>query len=258
MAKRNHHILPRLYLKGFVEKSDSAFVWEYRKEGDVRSNPRRTSIGRPCATRDYYTYRADDGVADFEVIENLLERFEKRSNPVFAKIRSQQAISHEEKAIFSFYLTQMHRRVPRYREGLARLLPKAAATLEPEVRKRFNLPDCQETKDMLARIFQRTATAEYQTKVHLDVLARTQDSLLTNVFLGMKWRFFVAPTEHKFVTGDDPVFYFQGLGLLNPASEVSFPISTDIALVASQWVGAREGFSPATPQVVKELNRRTR
>jgi hypothetical protein len=257
MPKRHHHVLPRLYLKGFVEEEGSSFVWEYLKDAGVRTNPQRKSIGRPSATKDYYAYRADDGRTDFEVIENLLERFEKPCNAVFDKIRSYKAISYEDKAAFSFYLTQMHRRVPAYREGLAKLLPKAAVVLEPEVREKFNLPDSQETKDMLDRIFRRTATPEYQARVHLDVLARAQDSRVTAVFLSMKWRFFVAPIEQRFLTCDDPVFYFSALGLLNPASEVSFPISTDVALVASYWTGAEEGFLSATSQLVKELNRRT-
>jgi hypothetical protein len=73
----------------------------------------------------------------------------------------------------------------------------------------------------------------------------------------MKWRFFTAPSGHGFLTGDNPVFYFKSLGLGHAASEVSFPISTEVALVASWVENHREGFFEAPSQVVKELNRRT-
>jgi hypothetical protein len=258
-VKRHHHTLPRLYLKGFVETKSQAFIWEYTKGKPFNPghNPRRKSIGRPCATKDYYAYRHDTGDVDFDVIENLLEDFEKPANSVFEKIRSLQWITEEEKATFSFYVIQMHRRVPRYREELAGLLPEAAASLEPEVRRRFCLPDSKETTEFFNGIFERIKTPKYETRVHLDVLGNTRSSLLIDVLRAMKWRFFVAPPNHKFLTADDPVFYFQSLGLLRPNSEVSFPISTEVALVASNAEIVREGFFPAPSQVVKELNRRT-
>lgn len=261
--KRNHHVLPRLYLKGFVATIDEPFIWEYKKGGSfspgeaIGNNPQRKSIGRPCAQRDYYAYKDDNGEDDFERIENLLEEFEKPSILVLDKLRTRQPITNAEKAEFAFYITQMNRRVPDYREELAKRLPQAAADLEPEVRKKFHLPDSEETQETLRKIFERTESEEYKKKVHLDVLAKTRDSRVTDVLRRMKWRFFVAPVGLAFITADNPMFYFKGLGLLKPASEVSFPISTNIALVASWHDNVQEGFLDADSQRVKELNRRT-
>jgi hypothetical protein len=253
-VKRHHHILPKLYLKGFVEREGLPYVWEYRRCSS--GGPIRKSIGQPCSTLDYYAYIGDDCETDFESVENLLEQLEKPSNAIFKKIRSHQDISRNEKSVFSFYITQMIRRVPRARQRLGNLLPAATAAIEPEVRAKFNLPNTATTEDMLTTIFADTKTSGYHKKLHLDVLKMPLSNRIAETLEAMTWRFFSAPDEHKFLTSDDPVFFDLGLGLKHPYAEVSFPISTDIALVASNWRGAREGFFDAPSQVVKELNRR--
>jgi hypothetical protein len=80
---------------------------------------------------------------------------------------------------------------------------------------------------------------------------------LIEVLEKMTWSFDVASESHTFFTGDNPVFISEKFGLQKNISELSFPIATDIALVASWNRNLKEGFVEAKPQVVKELNRRT-
>ena len=47
------------------------------------------------------------------------------------------------------------------------------------------------------------------------------------------------------------------MGIGNPESEVTFPISSHIALWATWRFDLKEGYFPTNSQVVKELNRRT-
>lgn len=261
--KRNHHILPRLYLKGFVEGDEKLFTWEYRKgqtfkPGEHRqSNPRRLSIGRPAATRDYYAYPDATDDADFERIENLLQSYEKPANLILARLRTLKTITVDDKRLFAFYINQMNRRVPNYRKALAKNLPKTAAALEQEVIERFKLPNSEETRELLQRIRKQTESPSYIARVHLNTIAGTGDSKVTDAIAGMKWRFVVTTPELGFITSDNPMFYFERFGLLNPLSEVSFPISTTVALVASQSARFRDDYSNASSQLVKELNRRT-
>jgi len=73
----------------------------------------------------------------------------------------------------------------------------------------------------------------------------------------MVWTFYVAPKPHAFLTSDNPVFISKEFGLGKNVSELSFPISSDVTLVAS-WINvSKEGFSEAPPKLLKELNRRT-
>jgi hypothetical protein len=261
--KRNHHILPRLYLKGFVEKDGKPFIWQFKKGKpfnpgkDPLSNPRWMSIGTPAATRDYYAYPQAIDDADFDKIENLLMSFEQRSDLILAKIRALQSITVDEKRVFAFYINQMNRRVPNYRKAQEKNLPKVRAALEDEVREKFHLPNSEETSKFLEGIREKTESPDYIAKIHLDSIARTEDSKVAESIAGMKWRFFVTTPELGFITSDNPMFYFEPLDLLNPGSEISFPVSTTVTLVASQSAQLREGRSDASSQLVKELNRRS-
>jgi hypothetical protein len=97
---------------------------------------------------------------------------------------------------------------------------------------------------------------EFPTRTHLKTLSSIRSSVLLGVFAKMSWRFFTAPSKHAFLTGDDPVFFTKRIGLNKVDSEVSFPISSEVCLVATNRV-YRESFIEASTQIVKELNRRT-
>lgn len=60
----------------------------------------------------------------------------------------------------------------------------------------------------------------------------------------------------SFLTCDNPVFFFPEIGMGNPGSEISFPVSTDVTLWLSWTTDPKEGYYPATQSVVKEMNRR--
>jgi hypothetical protein len=94
-------------------------------------------------------------------------------------------------------------------------------------------------------------------QMHLRAITAAQESFLVKTLQRMTWHFFTAPQGHAFLTGDNPVFISEQHGLGKNVSELSFPISTNVALVASWHRELKEGFFEATPQVVKELNRRT-
>jgi hypothetical protein len=128
--KRNHHVLPELYLKGFVTNADPPFIWVYQRgqlynpgRGKITNNPYRDSIGK-ITTRDYYAFPHEDRTKDFETYENFLEKVEKPANSIFARLRSKGEFSWNDKEVFSRYLVQMHRRV--HRDEISLLLRKQA------------------------------------------------------------------------------------------------------------------------------------
>jgi Protein of unknown function (DUF4238) len=82
-------------------------------------------------------------------------------------------------------------------------------------------------------------------------------SKLVSAISQMNWQFLIAPDDSKFLTSDNPVFFFEGIGLNKPQSEITFPISSTVALAAFGRAGFREGFVTTTTQVVAEINRRT-
>jgi hypothetical protein len=154
----------------------------------------------------------------------------------------------------------MHRRVQAGREVSNKLLPKMVANYEPakEVFQKLNWPDIPETRVLLKETSKRMAQKDgFDIQMHLRAIPAAQDSFLVEALQKMTWHFFMAPKGHAFLTGDNPVFIPEQHGLGKNVSELSFPISTDVALVASWHSEFKEGFFNATPQVVKEMNRRT-
>jgi hypothetical protein len=73
----------------------------------------------------------------------------------------------------------------------------------------------------------------------------------------MMWRFLYVDREIGFVTCDNPVFFFEGIGIGHQQSELSFPISSRIALHASWRTDIPEGYFPVSKEGVREINRRT-
>jgi hypothetical protein len=73
----------------------------------------------------------------------------------------------------------------------------------------------------------------------------------------MTWRIVVAGPGNVFLTSDNPAFFFDSLGLASDNSELTFPLTSEIALAAS-WRGpARKTlYGTVRPAITKEINRR--
>jgi uncharacterized protein DUF4238 len=263
--KRNHHIVPELYLKGFVIKNDEPFIWVYKRgepynpgNGKITNNPYKDSIRNAGAEKDFYADPKEGSVKDFETFENILESLEKPANPIFQKLRARQMISNEEKCLFSHYIILMHRRVRSGREKVKNQLSKHPYEPSKALFQKTNLPDTPETRAELKKVSDNLAQKEgFEIQAHNRITAAVPDSFLIEVLQKMTWSFYVAPMPHTFVTSDNPVFISEKFGLGKNISELSFPISADIALIASWNRFLKEEFSEAKPQLLKELNRRT-
>ena len=263
--KRNHHVTPKLYLKGFVIKKDDPSIWVYKRDnqynpGDDQTinNPYKDSIKNAGVERDFYANPKADGTQDFETFENKLELLEKPADPIFQKIRARQVITEEEKCLFSCYIIQMYRRVLSGREKVKKLL--ATQTYEPskEFFEKTNLPDTPEMRAELKIISDNMKQKPgFDIQAHNRITAATPDSFMIEALQKMIWTFYIPPAPHAFLTSDNPVFISEHFGLGKNISELSFPISSDVALVASWNKFVKEGFSEVPPQFLKELNRRT-
>jgi uncharacterized protein DUF4238 len=82
----------------------------------------------------------------------------------------------------------------------------------------------------------------------------------------MKWAFFVATDDYKFVTSDNPLFYFDptcdpsslcGGGFLSKNVEVTFSISKDLAFLGTWKNGEDEDYVKVNNNRVRAINHRT-
>lgn len=261
--KHRHHVLPRLYLKGFVEAEDRPFVWIYSKGkpfkpggNKEKNNPVRTPIRSASVVHDAYGFMRRDGTFDSSTYENELEKLEKPSDIILRKIRARNLIDAQEKWTLTSYIFLTYKRVPqreeRIREGWADFVARA-----PSIRY-YRSFEFLSRLTPERRLEVERVLAEYEREPSKEFLLRTMvmEWGEAPLYLAtMTWRFLVASGNSRFVTGDDPVFT-SGLGLKKVASELTFPIYTDITLHAS-WQPGREGFFDIPEKYVKQLNQRT-
>src|SRR5436190_18089011 len=144
--KRNHHVSPKLCLKGFVIKKDEPSIWVYTRgrpynpgDNKTENNPYKDVIKSAGVERDFYADPKEDGTQDFETFENILESLEKPADPIFQKLRAHQPITNEEKRVFSSYIILMYRRVRSGRTKVKELLAKHDYEPSKEIFEKINL-----------------------------------------------------------------------------------------------------------------------
>lgn len=80
---------------------------------------------------------------------------------------------------------------------------------------------------------------------------------MISVICTMTWRIARSPASDFFITSDNPAYFFKAYGIATSKSELTFPISTDLALFAS-WHGEQNAtiYIQARPALVREANKR--
>lgn len=72
----------------------------------------------------------------------------------------------------------------------------------------------------------------------------------------MQWRYVLSTPDQLFVTSDNPAFYFTSFGIGTEKAEVTFPISSKLALFMSWKRGNSQYLVAKNPALIKEANRR--
>lgn len=233
--KRNHHIIPKLYLKGFSPDSNEASpkVWVYEKgkqffEGTNQKleNPKLRTTTRVAFRKDFYAFEKEDGSKDYQKYEDILEQdFEKPNDIVLEKIRNFQLIDDKDKEKFSRYITSM---ILRGRTGQwVHSQAKAALLLEKQRELREQKLGESEIKKKL-EIFVSEQEKESKGESKIKNLLEIAEKYAYYLY-GLNWYFLTAPNLYKFITSDRPVLYNN---FLNATTWLIFPISSDVCLMA--------------------------
>lgn len=251
---RNHYV-PQAYLKGFSEPEAPTFVWVYDK-GNGRSF--RTNVTNAAVESGFYPDDVEDA---------LNEEIEIPANAVIEKVRCQKAITPDEKLTLSLYMGVMLKRVPRHRQRQADLIPEVRERVFKELltglyRAKEAHPELTEAANR--RIIEASRLKEeYAERLPPALVAHIQrptvSRKLVEHIVAMSWKFGVSKGESMYLASDNPVFLFEERGIGRPESEISFPISSDIILIAN-WESPVQfdcEYVDARQQLVKEVNRRT-
>jgi Protein of unknown function (DUF4238) len=280
--KHVHHFTPKKYLRGFTVPGEKSLIWEYARNGPSfspgmrrgKSNPARVSVEKQAgAERDGYACPKPDGTIDYNTYEDRLATIENKYDLTFDKLRNRKMITAHDNQQFASYIALMTRRVPARRANARELWPavvqdfeskqlpellshlgRLIAAADPAEKERIEVP-CKQREIAL------TTIEEYKRSVmpraiELETLVGSEMARVCRAITAMRWQFFEAPNGKIFLTSDNPVHWFRGgVGLRMPYSELVFPISSKLALVAS-YRDVLEGFVAVNGQAVNEINRR--
>ena len=235
--KKRHHFLPKFYLKGFIDPHNPPFIWLYEKGEPLIQKRSPINI---AVRKHYHSFVTTAGERDSETVENIFADMEDKAAPVIRKIKNEETLNEQDRKQFARFLAFMMTRVPKFRNDVEILVKResekkhAKFTVQPEKLGEFSLG--------------ATHIAEY----------------FIRDFIAMKWTFFKATQEYKFVTSDNPVHYVNPKnetnsnyrsGLTDKNIEVTFPISKDCMFLGT-WIG-KEGYEQGNNSLVKKYTKRT-
>jgi len=196
---------------------------------------------------------------------SVANQIEDPAKPVLDKIRSRQPMAVNNKETLSDYVVIMLKRVTKDLERITANFPavleRVFANLNKEILRLIE--EHPSEKDIFQERLQELPRLklkyenEFPMELWYDTL--TPDSLprVRAILPAMTWVFLTSEKKQPFLTSDNPLFFFEGLGMGRPESEITFPISSRIALWATWRKDLRESYIPAKDAAIKEINRRT-
>lgn len=277
-TKVKHHFVPAFYLRGFTDSEHDDLLWVYNKNSNMVFPQKPENVG---LEKHYHTFETPDRTKDTNTIENHFCRvWEGPAAKIIESIKTGTFPVGDNRQFFAFFLGLSFTRSPNYRENFNQVVVNLVRTFsrisaaDPE---RFAQSLRNYERDMGEKL---TEDPEGLRKLMLnggyDLSVRPE--LYLRMFIGhgiqfglviekMKWIFIQATSRFKFLTSDNPFFlydpsvdnrsFLQGTGLCNKNVEISFPISQDLALIATWGDAMTERFLQGSHDLVKAVNRRS-
>lgn len=246
------HYVPQYYLKGFSTEEDEA-LWVYDK---LDKRKFRTQAKNIANENRFYSP---------EVEQYLANVIEGPANSVLKAIREKSSLTDDSKKLLAEYMAVMWKRVPQGKQLFRDTAPAVAQKLSAQYNADLDAIASSEP-DKAAIIEKRRAEIdEIITKysedppkdIWLDIIPPERSPRVVAAIRSMTWTFLLFEEAPAFLTCDNPLFYFRSIGVGNPESEITFPISCHITLLATWRSDLPQDYVPVTQQIVKEINRRT-
>jgi hypothetical protein len=246
------HYVPQKYLRGFAEARNTDAIWMYDKKLRKFTNPGIKSVAQ------------GSGFYSEDVEQQLNELVEKPANRVLNKLRNKEKISDTDRIHLGVYIATMLKRVPKRRTRALSTFPGVLEKTITEVRTQIQeWGRTTRNSELFHRRLLEVDAAEksFQSEMPKSVNEQIRQPWASDQMIGlvcaMPWRIAHSPGSDCFLTSDNPAYFFDAYGIGTPKSELTFPISTDLALFAS-WQGAQNStiYLRARPALVREANKR--
>jgi hypothetical protein len=247
------HYAPRKYLLGFCDPKEPGRIWVYDRVAKRRF---RTTVGNVAHENNYY---------DPEDEKALNEWVEMPANPIIGRLREGGGIAGEDREKLAVYIATFICRVP-YRRTLAKAVaPEAIQETIRETREQILTQGEQLglSSDLIERklaevdSFAEKYKSDYPPEVWEQIRNPWPTEKIVQAVYRMTWRVLASEGPSYFLSSDNPVFFFNGIGLGNSDSEFSFPLSSRLLLLGNLWRGRQTSPMVIDQHYVKEFNRRT-
>jgi hypothetical protein len=247
-----HHYVPQKYLRGFAETGNADAIWMYDKRLRQFTNPGIKSVAQEPG---FYTDDAE---------QQLNELVEKPANKVLDKLRNQERITETDRIHLGVYIATMMKRVPKRRTEAYSMIPSVFEKTITKVRTQIQeWAQTTQNKEVAERKLHELEAAEKKLQNEAPDFLSEQirkpwaSEEWISAICTMTWRIARSPASDFFITSDNPAYFFKAYGIATPKSELTFPISTDLALFAS-WQGEQNTtiYVQARPALVREANKR--
>jgi hypothetical protein len=245
------HIIPQFYLRGFA-CSESMDIWVFDKEQIASS--KLLPIKTTAQGKDFY----DDKT------ENILaNEIEAPANRLLDVIRKGNYISESDKSIFGDYLFALYKRVPKGMQRYKKVAPKVGEKMKPALYRQLEsfLEENPSKIDLYNR-FKEVLDKTFEDLEHNPPkefwypVITTKNPTIPLALSQMNWAFLKCQDDDLFITSDNPVFIHESIGIAAQESELTFPVSSKVALFISRIANAT-GYVKAHSRWVKEINKRT-
>jgi hypothetical protein len=276
MTKVRHHYIPRFYLREFKDPEKGNTVWVFDKDEE---NVFEATPANIACEKHYHTFMLEGGEKDTETVEHLYGIIETDSSAIIRKIHEGQALDNDDIGKFCTFASSMMIRVPNHRENMEKAIADvmlksqiALARNKEAFENSYNqfMKDTGSDSDLSAEeIRQFVLKGEYTVKTIPQVslyFSIKNIEHIAEVFYKLNWAFVKNNDAHKFLTCDNPLFYFDpthdhnsfyGVGLLNKNIEVTLPLSQDICAYGSWNNQGQYNIVNGTSHLIKNINRRT-
>ncbi len=250
-----HHYVPQEYLRGFTHPSYPEALWQFDK-GTQTFSTKPASIAKIAQHRSFYEDSTE---------RKLNELIEIPGNRVLRKLRSGNLnLTNKDRVNLSVYIATMLKRVPYHRAKATGMAPQVLTEVTSELRDQIQAyaDTGQISPNIAAKRLVETDTAEAKFTAEMPdnvsdlIRSPWPTETMIDLVYRMHWRFVYTVDSQHFVTTDNPAFFFTCYGLGTKHSELTFPVSSELAIFGSWKPVNKSNRIVHRKQFVKEANRR--
>lgn len=275
MAKfKRQHYLSQFYLRGFIDAKYAPKFWMFDKK-----NPDKVVDVSPADVafqKWYYAFERTDGTINRDTYELMFQQMEDIIAPCVKQILQREHYNNEDRTYVAIFMSLSMLRVPYFRDNIKKniesqlkaetlWLAKDKDRFEREMRalEKEKGESLGNLDDLRRKWLEGKYTIEVDAHRSLEMLRHSLQPLAKEIF-NHRWHFLTAPTNRKFITGDNPLVYINpqnklleqdGIGLWTDGVEITFPLSKDIVIFATPK-NKDDRYVNINANKVDEINRR--